>query len=443
MTLRSMIYSGLAVCLLTSSQASGTILPMQRRAASSATPLTATEYGTVFDVEVQVGNQTVVLLWDTGSADLWMVEPDFQCLGVDNNDELPQSFCAYAEPYYRSPTFEPVTNETFAVQYGSGNAVGTLGYDSVTIGNITVPKQKIGLVNMTDDVGNGRISGIIGFGHPVLTSAHPADFNFTNSSFLTDKLIYNPFFNNAYEQGLVDPYFSVALERLPPNVSTGPGGYLALGSLPPVSHEPVFVACPAEVNDGIPAALTGGVPTITLWTLTINATVTNNQTNSTAFQAVVDSGNPSNVYPPELAASVNAAFDPPAELIPSNGSEYIYSVACDATAPTHGVTLGNTTFFMQPEDMIIHTGEGCVSSVIGLDPDEDGLVAFFLGAAWMRNVVSVFDFGKEEMRFAARTASESEVVDADPVSAAVAQHERRMSGVATGLFAVVLTNFLL
>ncbi|KAI9881677.1 MAG: hypothetical protein M1823_006612, partial [Watsoniomyces obsoletus] len=260
---------------------------------------------------------------------------------------LPQSACAYAEPYYRSSTFEPVTNETFAVQYGSGNAVGTLGFDTVTVGNITVPKQKIGLVNMTTDVGDGLISGIIGFGHPILTSAHPADFNFTNTSFLTDKVIYNPFFSNAYEQGLVDPYFSVALDRLPANTTTGPGGFVALGSLPPVSHESTFITVPAEVNTGVPVSLTGGIPTITLWTLTVNSTVTANQTNTTVFQAVVDSGNPSNVYPTTIAASVNAAFVPPATLIPSTDGEDIYKVDCDAVPPAHGVTIGDKTFYLR------------------------------------------------------------------------------------------------
>lgn len=432
------VLSSLVLPLLFSLQTSATALPLRRRAQSSSTPLVATQYGTLFDIEVQVGNQTFLLLWDTGSADLWMIEPDFQCLNKTTMDDLPQSACTYAEPYYPSSTFEPVTNETFAVQYGSGNAVGTLGFDTVTVGNITVPKQKIGLVNMTTDVGDGSISGIIGFGHPVLTSAHPADFNFTNTSFLTDKVIYNPFFNNAYEQGLVDPYFSVALDRLPVNTSTGPGGYVALGSLPPVSHEPAFVTVPAEVNAGVPLSLTGGVPIITLWTLTVNSTVTANQTNTTVFQAVVDSGNPANVYPSTLAASVNAAFVPPAAQIPSTDGEDLYMAECDAVPPAHGITIGEKTFYMRSEDMIIQTEAGCVSSIMGLAPNEDGLVAYFLGAAWMRNVVSVFDFGKTEMRFAARTEDEAEVAGLSETTGAAARWGQRslfgMLGIVIAIF---------
>jgi hypothetical protein len=292
---------------------------------------------------------------------------------------------------------------------------------------------------MTSDVADGRISGIIGFGAPVLTSAHPADFNFTNSSFLTDKIIHNPFFTNAYVEGLVDPYFSVAIDRLAPNTSSGPGGYLALGALPPVPYEEPFTTTPVEVNQLIPLRLTGGEPIITLWTLNVCTTTTAGNNDAVAFQAVVDSGKPANVYPVDLAAAVNAAFDPPAKLIPSTTGEQMYSVACDASPPTHGVTFANKTFYMAPEDMIIQTDKGCVSTVTGLAPDEDGMVLYFLGAGWMRNVVSVFDFGKSEMRFAVRMESTTDMTGgASPSQSTAAGHKESPASVMSiGMFVAV------
>ena len=178
----------------------------------------------------------------------------------------------------------------------------------------------------------------------------------------------------------------------------------------------------------------------------MSSTVTANHTNTTVFQAVVDSGNPANVYPITLAASVNAAFDPPATLLQSSDGEDLYAVDCNAVPPVHGVTIGEKTFYLQPEDMIIQTETGCISSIVGLAPNEDGLVAYFLGAAWMRNVVSVFDFGKAEMRFATRTEEQ----DGDPgpsgpasTGAAARSGERSLFGMLGVVVAVFYTTVLL
>lgn len=394
-------------------EAQSNILPLRRRAANStAIPLTSALYGTIFDVEVKFGNQTFLLLFDTGSSDTWVVQTGFQCINATDGTQIPQSSCAYADTYDISPTFEQIADENFGVQYGTGIATGITGYEDITLGGITVKRQQVGVVNTAINPGDGIDSGIIGFGYPALTSAHPGSM-VSNDSQLLDRITYTPLFNSMYEQGLVEPYFSLAIERTPYNSSTAPGGYLALGSLPPVSHSPDFAIAPVEITETIPLSFTNGTRRITEWTLSISETVfgvggSGNRTlttNSTSFQTVVDSGQPLNLVPAELALAINAQFDPPAVL--NDGGTGIFSVQCNATAPTLGFVIGNRTFYHDGRDLIVPLGgDQCQSGVAATIPEE-GIALNFLGDVFLKNVVAVFDFGTDEMRFAARVADDA------------------------------------
>ena len=82
--------------------------------------------------------------------------------------------------------------------------------------------------------------------------------------------------------------------------------------------------------------------------------------------------------------------------------------ACNATIPTFGIGIGGQTFEIAPTDLfpIAREGDICATAVTrGFDVPEseypDGL--FVLGANFLRNVVAVFDVGKQEMRFAKHT----------------------------------------
>ncbi|KAF7563386.1 hypothetical protein G7046_g714 [Stylonectria norvegica] len=400
--------------------------------------LHATAFGTLFSVDVKIGNATFDLLFDTGSADTWVIDHDYLCLDDDWN-ELTYKDCNYGKPYYQSSSYEAIDNETFAVQYGSGNAYGTLAYEDIALGNITVDRQKFGNVNMTTDSADGIRSGIMGFGYPILTSAHPAGFNFTNTSLLVDRLPYNPWFQNAVEQHNVEPYFSVALERTSLKQSAGPGGYVGLGVIVDVPHTGYFVSAPAEVNKAIPKTLTGGKPTLTLWTLTVDGTTCDGAVNSTAFQAVPDTGTWLNVYPAKRAAAINAAFDPPATLLQSSDDELLYSVDCSAKPPKHGVTIGNTTFYHNPADMIFWNGTGCMSSISGFNP-QGGTEVYFLGDAFFKNVVAVFDFGRSEMRFSARVSANSSSVPVSSKSTRTKQFPTVVSVVLVGMICWVFSS---
>lgn len=98
-----------------------------------------------------------------------------------------------------------------------------------------------------------------------------------------------------------------------------------------------------------------------------------------------------------MANAVNAAFSPAATYDDEQGA---YVVDCNATAPAHTITIGGTEFTINPLDMILYAGDDlCISGIDdgGDDASED---LYILGDTFQKNVVSVFDVGAVEMKFA-------------------------------------------
>ena len=121
-----------------------------------------------------------------------------------------------------------------------------------------------------------------------------------------------------------------------------------------------------------------------------------------------------NVFPEPLATKINAQFDPPAGAF-DKASGY-YPVNCDATPPSNlGVRINGKMLSVDSKDMIWRDFSGkCYSSVGTLLPGELGISLYFLGDVFLKSVVAVFDFGKNEMRFAPRL--ESNATSTVPVS---------------------------
>jgi hypothetical protein len=137
------------------------------------------------------------------------------------------------------------------------------------------------------------------------------------------------------------------LERLPLGVSSGPGGYLTFGGLPPVAHSANFSVAPVEITP-LPVNITNNKAQPSWWTVNVDSVLYgpggdqshNFTTNSTQFLAVVDSGNWFNFLPNDLADLINSRFSPPAVIDPTSYPP-TYTVACNATAPTLGFSIGN------------------------------------------------------------------------------------------------------
>jgi len=124
------------------------ILPLQSRASlasrrgfsPSVTSLVSTGFGQFVDVEIDFGGQSFLVEVDLGSSDTWVLGTGYECISPIDNSVLPQSSCGYINSTYDiSSTFFNIANQSLGVFYGAGIVAGKVGYETVTIGGITIP----------------------------------------------------------------------------------------------------------------------------------------------------------------------------------------------------------------------------------------------------------------------------------------------------------------
>jgi hypothetical protein len=202
--------------------------------------------------------------------------------------------------------------------------------------------------------------------------------------------------------GLVPDLFSLAILR---DVS-GPSGYLAFGGLPPLSYTGDFTSTPILLTTFSKAGQNFAQPLY--YTINIDSVLLHGKplpgSGGPGVQYIVDSGTTLNYFPTSAANAFNAAFNPPAVYSATDG---VYYVDCNAKKPALDIVIAGTKFDTNPLDVILFAGtdangkDVCVSGVGdgGGDPTED---IYVLGDTFQKNVISVFDVGAAQMRFAAR-----------------------------------------
>ncbi|KAK3332945.1 aspartic peptidase domain-containing protein [Cercophora scortea] len=378
-------------------------------------------------IELTVGNEKINVSVDTGSSDTWLVQQPYTC--VSYYYPPPEKLdCGLGGGLKGNLSGGLIPDLVFGRAYTDGTFVqGYFGYEDVTIGGLTAKHQQLAIVNYTYWFGDGRISGLLGLAYPLMTSL--------DGSSVAQKP-YDPVFFTLWKNKLVAPLFSVALSRAqdqftPPDNSPSGGAltdthdtsYLAFGGLPPVSiDETSWARAPIQLmsllgdSDDFKTQERGLYIIIAdAWVYgKTNHTVGTNGTrnvpspvlsetltkNTTQFPVLIDVGSSLSVLPRKLVEAVYASFDPPAKYMSENG---LFYALCNATVPTFGVQIGNSTFYMAPEDLLRQsakdsTGQYCR---IGITDAEYG--PYVLGVTFLTNVVAVFDIGNTEMRFASRT----------------------------------------
>jgi hypothetical protein len=185
----------------------------------------ATTYGTQYALDVTFGGVPLSLLLDTGSSDTWIVQEGFRCVDYADED-VDEATCGFGPAYPGDFQYGAIPDEHMYIQYGDGEIVyGPVGYSDISLGNITVTRQECGLANTTYWYGNNETSGVLGLAYPSLTNAYLGSGMEHN---WLDEVSYSPVFTNMVNQGLVLPYFSIAINR------NSSGGLIAWGGIPPV-----------------------------------------------------------------------------------------------------------------------------------------------------------------------------------------------------------------
>lgn len=404
--------------------------------------------------EIDIGNQTFGVIFDTGSSDLWVAGEDYTCISA-NATIVSNDVCNITSPFKGTYSGGIIPDLHLNVLYGTGAALGTMGFESVTLAGLTIPRQQMSIANIIEFPGMGNVSGLLGMAYPQLTSAFLGnETGYADDNRNTTLRLYDNLVTNIFKDNLTKPLFSLAMDR-------NGDGVFAMGGLPPVPFQPEFASTPILIVDiggmhdkgdntmftfytivpdsfvfgkggssssngstaggaGHPASPGCGhrrqissraitplkssrdlkIPD-SKWTRLAKTHYTSRSLNSTknTFPIIVDSGTTFTYLPSAIVQALYNEFAVRPTPLPGMSA---YGVLCNITAPTFGVEIAGKTFFMDEADLVLReemVGDMCV---LGVQPVTSESSPFILGATFLENVVTVFDVGASEMRFAAR-----------------------------------------
>ncbi|KAF7795767.1 hypothetical protein EIP86_006934 [Pleurotus ostreatoroseus] len=288
----------------------------------------------------------------TDNDEEYLAEKGFQCFTLDAAP-VSEADCLFGSPGFdpsTSTTFVPLSDKNFNISYESGEFVtGTVGFDTISVGGLRVAHQEFGLVNKAAWTGDGVNTGILGLAYPELTSV----YNGTNpgADGANNRDPYSSFFFSAVKEKVVmEPYYSVALNRgsfaNQVNSTYDPHlGYIAFGGIAPVSTVGPSVTVPVQ---RIPSS--SGGSEFLFYAVDVDAWVFPGlNSRHTAGAVILDTGTTLNYLPTEVAAAFNSRFEPPATF---DAEEDAWFVDCNATAPLFSVVIGGVGFVIDPKDQI-------------------------------------------------------------------------------------------
>ncbi|KAI0341432.1 acid protease [Trametopsis cervina] len=354
-----------------------------------------------------IGGQNFLVIVDTGSSDTFLAKKGFSCFDLSDNP-VPESECAFGTAGFdtaKSKTFQPFPNMNFNISFADEEFLtGEVGFETITVGGLTVPHQEFSLATKAAWDGDGVTSGLMGLAYPGLTSVFTGTDPDADSG--ANSVPYNPFFFTAVQQKLVAaPFFSVALNRgsfaAAANSTFDPNlGFLAFGGIAPVSVTKTAVTVPVQ---GF--TVSSGATELFFYNVDVDSYVFPGSTRiKTSGAAILDTGTTLNFVPTNVALAYNAQFDPPAQL---DEEEDLFFVDCNAKAPPFSAVIGGKSFAVDGRDNIIPSLDSdgtlvCISGVQDGGPNEDGNI-FVLGDVFLHNVVATFDITNNTITLHERT----------------------------------------
>ncbi|KAM0793341.1 hypothetical protein ACM66B_000796 [Microbotryomycetes sp. NB124-2] len=277
-----------------------------------------------------------------------------------------------------TPVYHPLmsntsqaTDESFAVQFGTGAATGTLVRDKVSIAGLTVPDQMFGACSNLSNVIEYGVSGLLGLGWQSLATSKST-----------------PLVQRLWQEGQLDePVFAFALARWNGNANATsdvmPGGLMTLGGI----NSSLFHG---DIN-WIP------LTSRSYWEIPIESLSIGGVPIELELRPVaIDTGTSLIGVPAEAARSIYAR-------IPGSRqhTETFYTFPCD-TAVDLSLTFDGQTYPVDPRDFsngrITPESNDCLGAVFVLSQAHAG--KWIIGDAFLKNVYSAFRFTPPSVGFA-------------------------------------------
>jgi len=374
--------------------------------------------------EISLGTpaQTFEVIFDTGSANLWV--PSTDCSSTN---------CVGKPKYDASASSTYVENGTvFHIEYGSGACEGILATDTLNWGGVELKGQTFAEITDASGMGvafvAGKFDGILGLafneiavcGDPYIEDCVPTPFSRMISNGLVDEPVF------AFYLGGLRPCFPEV--RKSETMRRGatrdePDDRRAL-SFPAIFRYLTGARCflplslVSQCMDGYAGELTLGgtdpahytgelnyVPltSATYWQIAVDEIAVGGTayTNATTNQAIVDSGTSMLVGPTAAIAEIASTLG--AHELSATGE---YVVGCNKDLPTIDVTIGGVSYPIDANNLVLPDGPICILLMMGMDLHPEG-IDWILGDVFMREYYTVFDYANQQIGFAPATNASS------------------------------------
>ncbi|KAI1762774.1 acid protease [Hypoxylon sp. FL1150] len=344
-------------------------------------------YAVEYSVDAIFNGIPMTIVVDSGSADTWIRGSNFTCRNI-HNETLSEEACGLGLSFTGNFTDGPIENEHFIIKYGDGeNVQGQLGYMDVKLAGVTVASQEVALASRGTWFGNNVTSGGLGLAYPSLTSAYMGDDLDLDAENLS--IPYSPLFTSMVSDGLIEPYWTLAMSR---NSSLGS---ISFGGMPPVDlnrshHE----STPILIADVIDRDRTAWQPSF--YTIVPTGFHYGRPMTIGEYPFILDTATSLIYLPYSLAEGVNAQFEPPAKYNYYYGS---YFTDCNAVPPKFGVQIEGTTFWVNPKDLLNKEVKDPQTGYCQTGISDGGEGPFILGAAFLTNVVVSMNIGTGRVEF--------------------------------------------
>ncbi|PAV79711.1 hypothetical protein WR25_19088 [Diploscapter pachys] len=312
------------------------------------------------NITIGTPEQSFIVVLDTGSSNLWV--PGTGCNGTP---------CRQKHKYdsTKSSTFQK-DGRSWTIQYGSGDARGTLAIDTVRFGaaggdQLVVPTTTFGMATqISSDFTPDATDGILGLAF---------------QSLAVDNVV--PPLVNAINQGLLDqPLFTVYLMHRGALNNVG-GGVFTYGAVDKTNCGGVIAYQPLS--------------SATYFQFKAAGFALGGYSNTKSVDVISDTGTsflggPQSVTD-GLASAAGATYDD------FNG---VYWIDCGATPGTLDITIGANKYSIQPANYIVPLGDGtCLMGIFPFDFGGFG-PSWILGDPFIRQYCNIYDIGNKQMGFA-------------------------------------------
>ncbi|KAM9319226.1 gastricsin-like [Gastrophryne carolinensis] len=306
--------------------------------------------------QISIGTppQNFLVLFDTGSSNLWVPSASCQSQACSNHDMFNPS---------QSSTYSS-NGQQFSMSYGSGSVSGVFGYDTVTVAGLTITNQEVGLTYQ--EYGSSfyysKFDGIFGMAYPAMSAGGATT---AMQGMLQQNLLTYPIFS---------VYMSSQSGQI---IFGGVDNNLYSGQIQwaPVTQE-------------------------VYWQIGIDAFSVNGQATgwcSQGCQAIVDTGTSPLTIPQQYMGTLLQ------NMGAQQGQGGQFYVNCNnlQNLPTISFTINGVQFPIPPSGYVLQNNGYCIVSVEETYlPSQNGQPLWILGDVFLRQYYSVYDMRNNRVGFA-------------------------------------------